>query len=291
MGKGQTEPLIDEDNDGEYDFIDLDCNGLYDLQLGEPVSGMACIPAVLDTDMDGSYDSIDINCNGEVDFAIATLPCNTPIDENSDGVFDGIDLDCDGGIDIALENVPCEPEIIDEDSDGVPDGIDTDCDGTIDMTCGGCQAFEVTACLDDGYRGGCRHRHHGGTSNWVIDRDGWASHRSSGGMCGADGYYSVRRGGAIDALVTVQDAGEYELTFTYRVGTARQYDESVRVEVNGQKFDFEDADLENTNEWEESEPVTVTLKTGINYVTFKSIGRDSVHLEQVTLRQAGSCGN
>ena len=282
---GCTDPFVDQDNDGEYDFLDLDCNGFYDLQFGPPDGSMECIPAIIDFDSDGAYDAIDLNCDGSVDFWIDTIPCTDLIDSNSDGIYDGIDLDCDGTIDIVLENVPCEPAIVDEDNDGVPDGIDLDCDGSADMTCG-CQAFEVTACLDDGYRG-CRR---GGESNWVVDKRGWASHRRRDGVCGSDGYYSVRRGGSIDVLMTVQDAGEYELSFVYRVGTPHQKDEALRVEVNEhQRFDFEDSELDNSGEWEESQPVTVTLKSGINFVTFKSIGRDSVHLEQVTLRKAGSC--
>ena len=282
---GCTDPFVDQDGDGEADFLDLDCNGLYDLRFGAPDGTGECIPVVIDSANEGAYDAIDIDCDAEGEFDINNLSCATPIDNNSDGIYEGIDLDCDKEIDIVLENVPCEPTIIDENNDGTPEGIDLDCDGTVDMTCG-CQAVEVTACLDDGYRG-CRR---GGESNWVIDKRGWASHRGRDGVCGSDGYYSVRWGGSIDVLMTVQDAGEYELSFMYRVGTAHQKDEALRVEVNEhQRFDFEDSDLDNSGEWEESQAVTVTLKSGINFVTFKSIGRDSVHLEQVTLRKAGSC--
>jgi hypothetical protein len=307
---GCLEPFIDEDGDGDDDFLDLDCNGVNDLQLGISrcdsvlsdkdsndipektkrdcdgdiaVNSTKCIPRVIDSDDNGTLDGIDTDCNMVVDFSVENLMCTDLVDENSDGTYDGIDLDCKRTVDILLKsNGPC---LIDADGDGTYEGIDVDCDGDIDQPCG-CQPFELTACLDDGYRG-CRR---GGRSNWITYKRGHAHHRPSDGMCGSNGYYSIRWGGAIDVLMTVPKSGEYSLSFVHR-GSPHQDDEALRVEVNDhQRFDFEDDDdIDDTGQWVESQPITVTLKSGINFITLRSIGRHSVHLEQVILRDAGSC--
>jgi hypothetical protein len=87
--------------------------------------------------------------------------------------------------------------------------------------------------------------------------------------------------------VDVARAGRYELRFRYRVGSAGQADESVRVLVGGETFDFRDEDLENSDRWELSPPLEVALGSGRQTIEFLSIGRDSVHLDEVSLE--GGC--
>jgi hypothetical protein len=89
--------------------------------------------------------------------------------------------------------------------------------------------------------------------------------------------------GHLGVLLDVDVAGRYQVRFRYRVGTPDQKDESVRLVVDGEGFDFHDPDLVNSDHWEQSPAVSVELAAGSHWVEFVSIGSDSVHLEGVSL--------
>jgi uncharacterized delta-60 repeat protein len=146
-----------------------------------------------------------------------------------------------------------------------------------------CEEVELTACLDEGVDVST------GRSRWVEEIAGAAAYLDrDGGFCGPRGYYYVaRETGRIRVEVEVPRGGRYELRFRYRVGSAGQEDESVRVLAGGAKFDFRDSDLENTDRWEPSPALEVKLESGRQVIEFLSIGRDSVHLDEVMLE--GGC--
>jgi uncharacterized delta-60 repeat protein len=146
-----------------------------------------------------------------------------------------------------------------------------------------CEETELVACLDEDVNVGT------GRSRWVTELSGAAAYLDrEGGFCGPRGYYYVaQETGRIRVEVDVARAGRYELRFRYRVGSAGQADESVRVLVGGETFDFRDEDLENSDRWELSPPLEVALGSGRQTIEFLSIGRDSVHLDEVSLE--GGC--
>jgi len=141
---------------------------------------------------------------------------------------------------------------------------------------------EESFCLDRGYE------RESGLSSLVREVRGQAGHAEKGeDFCGKDGYYYVAgKNGRLGILLDVDTAGRYEVRFRYRVGTPGQNDESVRLVVNGEGFDFRDRDLINSNHWELSPPVRVELGAGSHWIEFLSIGRDSVHIEGLSLSRS-----
>ena len=146
-----------------------------------------------------------------------------------------------------------------------------------------CDEVELTACLDEDVDLGT------GRSRWIKEISGSAAYLDrDGGFCGPRGYYYVAgQTGRIRVEVDVARAGRYELRFRYRVGSEGQADESVRVLAGGRSFDFHDSDLDNSDRWELSPPLEVTLDGGRQAIEFLSIGRDSVHLDEISLE--GGC--
>ncbi|HEY4633426.1 MAG TPA: PKD domain-containing protein, partial [Candidatus Limnocylindrales bacterium] len=134
-------------------------------------------------------------------------------------------------------------------------------------------------CLDEGFDPRT------GLSASVVDVDGSAGHvGKKGGVCGAAGYYSVAEScGRLGVLVDTNAAARHALRFRYRVGTRGQTDESLRLVVDGQAFDFPDRDLVNSDRWEESPPLPFDLAAGSHWIELVSIGKDSVHLEELSL--------
>jgi PKD repeat protein len=124
-----------------------------------------------------------------------------------------------------------------------------------------------------------------GLSRYVAEVRGQAGHAESGeDFCGHEGFYYVMGNtGHLGVLLDVDVAGRYQVRFRYRVGTPDQKDESVRLVVDGEGFDFHDPDLVNSDHWEQSPAVSVELAAGSHWVEFVSIGSDSVHLEGVSL--------
>jgi hypothetical protein len=56
------------------------------------------------------------------------------------------------------------------------------------------------------------------------------------------------KNGRLGVLLDVDAAGRYEVRFRYRVGSPGQNEESVRLVVDGEGFDFPDRDLVNSDE-------------------------------------------
>jgi len=124
-----------------------------------------------------------------------------------------------------------------------------------------------------------------GLSSHVREVRGQAGHSENhDDACGEDGYYYVTgKSGRLGVSFDVDLSGEYALRFRYRVGSKGQNDESLRVAGAGEVFDFLDRDLVNSDRWETSPPLEVRLEAGSQWFSFESIGKDSVHLESVTL--------
>jgi PKD repeat protein len=137
----------------------------------------------------------------------------------------------------------------------------------------------VRTCLDEGFD------KHSGLSAAVVDVDGTAGHvGKKDGVCGVAGYYYVAGGcGRLGVLLDTPASGRHALRFKHRVGTPGQSDESLRLVVDGQAFDFPDRDLVNSDRWEESPPLGVDLAAGSHWIELVSIGDDSVHLEELSL--------
>jgi hypothetical protein len=138
---------------------------------------------------------------------------------------------------------------------------------------------DMEACLDQGFDSKTK------LSRWVKKVEGLAGHSTSEeDHCGPDGYYYVASGsGRLRVRVEVERAGKYALQFRYKVGTAGHKEESVRLVAGGRSFDFPDSALKNTNQWEKSRAIKVDLAKGENWIEFRSLGADSVHLEKVYL--------
>jgi subtilase family serine protease/PKD repeat protein len=124
-------------------------------------------------------------------------------------------------------------------------------------------------------------------SKYVREVSGKAGYNAGDSdFCGSDGYYYVTgKTGHLGLQVDVAAAGHYDVAFRYRIGTSGQSDESVRLVVDGQRFDFLDKDLKNTGRWEKSPAVGVELAAGSHWIEFLSIGKDSVHLEGLVLER------
>ena len=111
---------------------------------GEEDTGTQQAPVEpVDEDGDGVPDGLDLDGDGVADIDLDDLLCDEPLlDGDGDGVPDGVDLDCDGAADLDLGEIDlpelppdlCIPELIDEDGDGFPDGLDVDCDGVSDFS-------------------------------------------------------------------------------------------------------------------------------------------------------------
>ncbi len=142
-----------------------------------------------------------------------------------------------------------------------------------------CPLDELNACLDEGFDPAS------GLSLWVSHRSGKTGHYiGHDDVCGSGGsYYVTGQSGRLRISVVISEAGRYGLRFVCRVGTPGQKDESLRVIVGGQTFDFDDDDLVNSDNWELGPEVEVDLEAGTQEIEFRSIGSDSVHLEQILL--------
>src|SRR5262245_34721132 len=114
--------LIDNNNDGIPDCLDLDNDNQCDIGLGS-----VCNDPLVDTNNDGIPEGLDLDCDGTIDVTWCAKPL---VDTDNDGVPDALDLDCDGTPDATLPSpgAQCVPELVDANNDGVPEGIDTDCD-------------------------------------------------------------------------------------------------------------------------------------------------------------------
>ncbi|MFO0024181.1 MAG: MopE-related protein, partial [Deltaproteobacteria bacterium] len=119
------------------DGVDLDCDGVADMDLGVDVDDwLECrLPAITDGDADGIPDGVDMDCDGACDVDIeaeAYAACESAPADLGDLPF-GIDLDCDSLLDVSAAGAGCEPVVSNVDGDGIPDAIDLDCDGVVDI--------------------------------------------------------------------------------------------------------------------------------------------------------------
>ena len=80
-----TDQLIDEDDEGQPDGVDLDGDGEIDFDLDE-----LCDDPIVDEDGDGVPEALDLDCDGTPDICI--------VDQDGDGEPDGIDVACDGTV-------------------------------------------------------------------------------------------------------------------------------------------------------------------------------------------------
>ena len=144
---------------------------------------------------------------------------------------------------------------------------------------GPCSETPESFCLDS------RFDDDTGLSSHVREVRGGAGHSENhDDACGEDGYYYVTgKSGRLGVSFDVDLSGKYALRFRYRVGSKGQKDESLRAALAGEVFDFRDRDLVNSDRWETSHPLEVRLEAGSQWLSFESIGKDSVHLESVTL--------
>jgi subtilase family serine protease/PKD repeat protein len=144
---------------------------------------------------------------------------------------------------------------------------------------GPCSETPESFCLDS------RFDDDTGLSSHVREVRGQAGHsENQDDACGEDGYYYVTgKSGRLGVSFDVDVSGDYALRFRYRVGSKGQNDESLRVAVAGEVFDFPDRDLVNSDRWETSPPLELRLEAGSQWLVLESIGKDSVHLESVTL--------
>ncbi|MEE9335526.1 MAG: hypothetical protein V3U65_15660, partial [Granulosicoccaceae bacterium] len=128
IGADPSNP-IDSDNDGIYDYqeIDSDGDGILDaFEAGADPSNPT------DSDNDGVYDYQETDSDGDgiLDaFEVGSDPSN-PTDSDNDGVYDYQEIDSDGdGIQDTLEAGADPTNPIDSDNDGVYDYQETDSDG------------------------------------------------------------------------------------------------------------------------------------------------------------------
>jgi hypothetical protein len=161
----------------------------------------------------------------------------------------------------------------------------------VERACPGpCQGDKLKACLDKHFDRRTRR------SAAVIQVEGSAGHATrEADACGAEGYYFVgkrdsTKPGRIVAEVEVPRTGTYLFRFQYRLEVRGRSEASLQVVVGGRVFEFQDAQLLNTNTFEWSPELEVSLDTGRQTIEFRSIGRDSVHLEKVALERVCGCG-
>ncbi len=144
---------------------------------------------------------------------------------------------------------------------------------------GPCSETPQSFCLDS------RFDDDTGLSSHVREVRGEAGHSENHeDACGEDGYYYVTgKTGRLGVSFDVDLSGDFALRFRYRVGSRGQNDESLRVAVAGEVFDFRDRDLVNSDRWETSPPLEIRMEAGSQWLELQSIGKDSVHLESITL--------
>lgn len=173
--------LLDDDQDGQIDCLDLDC-------VGDPTCPEACGDSI-DNDGDGAIDCFDEDCDG---FCMEV--CDDGRDNDGDNLIDCLDADClknpicpelcdddldndgDGFVDCADEDC-AGPECgescgdgIDNDDDGLIDCEDTDCDGSCREICDDGRDNDgdgMTDCADLDCQGECPE-----TCDDFIDNDG-----------------------------------------------------------------------------------------------------------------------
>jgi hypothetical protein len=87
---GQTDQLVDTDDDGNPDEIDLDCDGIGDVDLDE-----LCENPMIDEDGDGVPEALDLDCDGTPEICI---------------VGEAMDIGCDGTVEGDTVILVCEAE-------------------------------------------------------------------------------------------------------------------------------------------------------------------------------------
>lgn len=197
------------------------------------------------------------------DFRVRGLSPDSGIsgDRDLDGVCDGSD------------NCPSNPN---------PDQADIDGDGIGDV-CDSCTASFRPAilCLDEDYEPATN------LSRFVVSTEESVHHPSGDGLCGASGFYQLKKGGALGIETPeLPEPGRYRLRLLVKDGMGHEHG-TLRIEVGGESLEVELSEQKPVEKgWRFTETLEVELPAGVHFLRIVNLAKHTIGVEKLFLEEA-----
>ena len=120
----------------------------------------------------------------------------------------------------------------------------------------------------------------------VVSTEGTVHHSSGDGLCGASGFYQLKKGASLSLETPdLPEQARYRMRLLVKDGVGHKEDE-LRIEVGGESFEVAVKKKRPVEKgWRWTETIEVDLPPGVHPIRIENLGNHTIAVEKLFLEE------